>query len=330
MVFGIIPESCSASARNGVRLQPGIVFGLPRNTHKAGGTMKYALMLALMTVSQASADLVTQVRGAVAEGDLSKATAYVHAYQSTKGATPELVTALSWVARGALGQKNYEQAEAVAKETYELSLELLKKRNLDDEPTLPIGLGAAIEVQAQVLAARGQPTEAVMYLHDELATYRSTSIATRIQKNVHLLSLEGKPAPALQGVALPKGKPVLLFFWAHWCGDCRAEIPILARLKAEFGPKGLVVIGPTQKYGYAAGGEDASPEAELRYIERVRKEYYAGIVGSPAVVSEDNFRNYGVSTTPTVLLIDREGIVRLYHPGRMTYDELQARIQALR
>src|SRR6266568_1222129 len=105
------------------------------------------------------------------------------------------------------------RAEAAAKETYELSLELLKKRNLDDEPTLPIGLGAAIEVQAQVLAARGQRTEAVMYLHDEFAKYRSTSIATRIQKNIHLLSLEGKPAPALQGVALPKGKPVLLFFW---------------------------------------------------------------------------------------------------------------------
>src|ERR1035437_1387265 len=33
MVFGIIPESCSASARNRVRLQPGMVFGLPRNTH---------------------------------------------------------------------------------------------------------------------------------------------------------------------------------------------------------------------------------------------------------------------------------------------------------
>ena len=32
MVFGIIPECCSASARNRVRLQPGIVFGLPRNT----------------------------------------------------------------------------------------------------------------------------------------------------------------------------------------------------------------------------------------------------------------------------------------------------------
>ena len=33
MVFGIIPEPCSASARNAVRDQPRIVFALPRNTH---------------------------------------------------------------------------------------------------------------------------------------------------------------------------------------------------------------------------------------------------------------------------------------------------------
>jgi hypothetical protein len=35
MVFGIIPDPCSASARNAVRDQPGIVFALPRNTHFA-------------------------------------------------------------------------------------------------------------------------------------------------------------------------------------------------------------------------------------------------------------------------------------------------------
>src|ERR1022692_592102 len=32
-VFGFAPGWCSESSRNGVRLQPGIVFGLPRNTH---------------------------------------------------------------------------------------------------------------------------------------------------------------------------------------------------------------------------------------------------------------------------------------------------------
>ena len=291
--------------------------------------MKYALMLAFVVVCPAAADLVMQVRGAIAADEFSRAAVYVRDYRAAKGVTAELATAMSWIARGALARQDYERAETTAKETYELSLELLKKRAIDDEPVLPIALGAAIEVQAQVLAARGHTAEAVLYLAGQLAKYRTTSIATRIQKNIHLLSLEGKPAPALRGISLPRGKPVLLFFWAHWCGDCRVEIPILARLKDEFASKGLVLVGPTQKYGYTAGGEDASPEAELRYIESVRREYYSGIVGSPAVVDEDNFRNYGVSTTPTLLLIDREGIVRMYHPGRMTYDELRAKIQGL-
>jgi thioredoxin-related protein len=44
----------------------------------------------------------------------------------------------------------------------------------------------------------------------------------------------------------------------------------------------------------------------------------------PAPLSEANFRNYGASTTPTLVLIDRNGIVRLYHPGAMTLDELRA------
>ena len=47
---------------------------------------------------------------------------------------------------------------------------------------------------------------------------------------------------------------------------------------------------------------------------------------TPAPVSEENFRNYGASTTPTLVLIDRAGIVRLYHPGAMTYEELRAAI----
>jgi thiol-disulfide isomerase/thioredoxin len=126
-----------------------------------------------------------------------------------------------------------------------------------------------------------------------------------------------------------KGKPALIFFWAHWCGDCKGEIPILARIKSEFGPRGLAVIAPTQKYGYIAGGEEAPPEVELRYIDQVRQRYYAGIIDTPAPVSEENFRRYGASTTPTLVLVDRAGIVRLYHPGSISYEELRTKVEAL-
>jgi thiol-disulfide isomerase/thioredoxin len=158
----------------------------------------------------------------------------------------------------------------------------------------------------------------------ELRKYAGTPLAARIRKNINLLSLEGKIAPPLGGVELPKGKPALLFFWAHWCGDCRAEAPILAQLKKEFGPRGLVFIGPTQKYGYIGSEASVSAPVEVAYIETIRKQYFAAVVNSPAVVNQSNFLTYGVSTTPTVVLVDRGGIVRLYHPGGMKYEELKA------
>jgi thiol-disulfide isomerase/thioredoxin len=190
-------------------------------------------------------------------------------------------------------------------------------------------VGASIEVEANVLAARNQRADAITYLREQLKTFYASSLRTRIQKNINLLTMEGKPAPALESVTLPKGKPELLFFWAHWCGDCKADVPILERIKAEFEPKGLVIIAPTQKYGYVAGGEEASPDVELRYIDQVRRQYYAGLITAPAPVSEENFRRYGASTTPTLVLVDRAGIVRLYHPGAMTYEELRPKVEAI-
>ncbi len=117
---------------------------------------------------------------------------------------------------------------------------------------------------------------------------------------------------------------MLLFFWAHWCPDCKQEEHILAEIGHEYAPKGLVMIAPTQRYGYVANGDEAGPAEELKYIEQIRHQYYADLLNVPAPVSEANFRNYGASTTPTLVLIDRHGIVRLYHPGAMTLDELRA------
>ena len=199
---------------------------------------------------------------------------------------------------------------------------------------MPLALGAAIEVEAQVRTANGDRVGALALLHKDLLAYGSASIRTRIQKNINLLSLEGRAAPALEEHeflgAKPapllslRGKPVLLFFWAHWCPDCKQEEHILAQIAAEYAPKGLVMIAPTQRYGYVANGDEASPADELTYIEKIRHQYYADLLGVPAPVSEANFRNYGASTTPTLVLIDRHGIVRLYHPGAMTIDELRA------
>jgi len=301
--------------------------------------MPLRLISAFLFASAVWAGLIEDVRDDIAHNNFAQGDAAIAGYRAQHGVTPEMLEALSWLGRGALAAKQYDKAEAYAKQTQALATEPLRRRALDSDPHLAIALGAAIEVRALVLADERDHNLAIAFLREQLAAYRTTSIRTRIQKNINLLSLEGKPAPPLDEreylgskpapLASLMGKPVLLFFWAHWCGDCKQEESILAKIEKEYASRGLVLIAPTQRYGYAAGGEDASPAAETKYIEAVRLKYYPDLLAAPAPLSEENFRNYGASTTPTLVLVDRRGIVRLYHPGTMTLDELRAALNKL-
>jgi len=283
--------------------------------------------------------LVNDVRTLVAKHDFAAAERTVRTYQSQSGATPEFVAALSWVARGALADKKLDRADSYAAETRKLAMELLRTRKLDADPWLPTALGASIEVHAEVMAARGERSEAVAFLREQLAAWGTTSIGERIRKNLNLLSLEGKPAPPLETnewlgagrttLAALRGHPVLLFFWAHWCPDCKTMAPMLASLMKTYGPKGLTLVAPTRLYGYVGGGEVAAPAAEKQYIERVRQQYYPALAGTPIPLSAGSFLSYGCSTTPTIVLTDNAGIVRFYHPGAVSEAELSARIRKI-
>jgi thiol-disulfide isomerase/thioredoxin len=296
-----------------------------------------SLIVASTFATPAWAGIVDDVRVSLAQNNFSAAEAELNSYRGAQGVTPEYLEAYSWLGRAALDRHEYAQASAYAKETKTQAQELLKQHPLDAEPHLPTALGAALEVQSQVLAAQGQRTQAVAVLQAALRTYGNTSIKARLQKNLNLLSLQGKVAPALKsdeflGAKLPpatelKGEPVLLFFWAHWCGDCKAEAPIITQLRSEYAPKGLKVIGPTRLYGYTAQIEHASPSDELQYIDAVRHRFYAGLLDMPVPISKYNFDTYGASTTPTLVLLDRSGKVAWYHPGAVPYGELRGEIE---
>jgi thiol-disulfide isomerase/thioredoxin len=283
--------------------------------------------------------LVSEVRAAIAAHDQARAETLVASRRAERGDTPETIEAMSWLARGAQAEGQLERADRLAAETQRLAVAALGKRRVDEDAPLATAIGAAIEVQGFVGVARGQRSEAIAFMQRELDTYRGTAIHKRIQKNINLLTLEGHPAPALDlgesiGPRPPtaqelKGKVVVLFFWAHWCSDCKIEGPILATLLAKYESQGLAIVAPTQRFGYVAAGRPAPPDEELRYIVEVRDKYYPFLATQPVPVSVANHQRYGVSSTPTVVILDREGVVRLYNPGRLTEEELEAKLRPL-
>ena len=62
---------------------------------------------------------------------------------------------------------------------------------------------------------------------------------------------------------LKKNQPVLIDFWATWCGPCRAEIPHIVELGNKYRDRGLVVIGLTIE----------DPAEDLNRVKEFAKKY---------------------------------------------------------
>jgi len=115
----------------------------------------------------------------------------------------------------------------------------------------------------------------------------------------------GSVAPPLKvdlirgATKLSANKPRLLFFWATWCSICHSALP---ELMAYGAAKNVEIVAVT----------DEDPEVVKRHFEAWKEPF-------PAIVAVDplraTFQNYGVSGTPTFVLIDEKGIVRHYQTG---------------
>jgi thiol-disulfide isomerase/thioredoxin len=127
--------------------------------------------------------------------------------------------------------------------------------------------------------------------------------------NFALKTLEGEPVMLDQ----TRGKVVVLDFWATWCPPCRKELPSIEKLRAEFGDR-------VQFYG--VNDEEAGTVKEF-----VRKNHYQLTVLLDG--KREVHRNYGVSAIPTLLVIDKSGVIREHFIGSRDETTLRKAIQSV-
>ncbi|MCL4489153.1 MAG: TlpA family protein disulfide reductase [Chloroflexi bacterium] len=106
-----------------------------------------------------------------------------------------------------------------------------------------------------------------------------------------------------------QGRPVIVNFWATWCGPCREEFPTLVRKYKQYQNQGLVIIGVNY--------QDENSDDGVRTFMRNT------LVNFPIVRDQDGRvgEMYRISGLPTSIFIDRKGIVRdIIVGGPMTDD----------
>ncbi|QDF04754.1 TlpA family protein disulfide reductase [Myxococcus xanthus] len=136
--------------------------------------------------------------------------------------------------------------------------------------------------------------------------------------------MKGKPAPDFALRALDsgekvsladlKGRPVVINFWASWCGPCRVEHPVLEWGARQYGSQAVFL-------GVVFQDTDDNARGFLQ-------QYGASF---PQLVDPRSRMalDYGVAGVPETYFIDPNGIIRGKHVGPIDPQTLALRIQEL-
>ena len=114
-----------------------------------------------------------------------------------------------------------------------------------------------------------------------------------------------------------RGKPVLLNFWATWCGPCNAEMPMLVTLENEYAHR-VVFIG--------ASLDDAKTKAKIAQFLADRKVEFPIWYGATADDLDDLKLGGAV---PATAFLDADGRVVARILGQMREEEVRERLNWL-
>ncbi|MDO8532924.1 MAG: TlpA disulfide reductase family protein [Dehalococcoidia bacterium] len=113
-------------------------------------------------------------------------------------------------------------------------------------------------------------------------------------------------------------KPVLLNFWATWCGPCQIEMPHMQ--------KAWQTVGGRDKVEMLMVDVGETPEKAKGFLSRYGYTFTAVVDGDQSVSGG----KYNVFGLPTTFLIDRKGVIRSMKIGPFVSEEdVVAQLQAI-
>lgn len=130
-------------------------------------------------------------------------------------------------------------------------------------------------------------------------------------------SFDGEPV--VVGAA---GEPQLLFFLAHWCPHCQAEVPVITEWIEEEGPPEGVALKAV-----STGVNESAPNyPPSSWLER------EGWPVETLVDDEDSAvgQAYGLTSYPYFVAIDGDGKVVARASGELGIDRIEALVEAAR
>ena len=147
-------------------------------------------------------------------------------------------------------------------------------------------------------------------LLSRLPSASSTAIGT-LAPDFSLADLDGNPIH----LADLRGRPVVINFWASWCGPCVEEFPLLREAAARHAGHGLVVVGIVY--------QDRS-EAARDFMTRNGATWDAAMDPGERVVAA-----YGVLGPPETFFIGRDGRIVARQFGQFSAGSLDDKLAAI-
>jgi thiol-disulfide isomerase/thioredoxin len=121
-----------------------------------------------------------------------------------------------------------------------------------------------------------------------------------------LRTLEGR----LTRLSEFRGRPLLVNFWASWCGPCRTEMPAIVTAFEEHRAAGLAVL--------AVNLRDQERDRDVRRFVAEFQLPFPVLLDARGAVR----RRYRLRAVPTTVFIDSTGVVRLIQAGPLTTEAL--------